>query len=35
MKALLVIDVQKSYMTKYKTDLLEKINRQIDEAKKK
>lgn len=34
MKALLVIDVQKSYMTKYKTDLLAEINRQLDEAKK-
>ena len=34
MKALLVIDVQKSYMIKYKIDLLEKINRQIYEAQK-
>ena len=34
MKALLIIDVQKSYMAKYQTDLLERINRQIDDARK-
>lgn len=34
MKALIIIDVQRSYMTKYKTDLLERINRQIDDAQK-
>lgn len=34
MKALLVIDVQKSYMLKYETDLLDRINRKIEEAKK-
>ena len=34
MKALLIIDVQKSYMAKYQTDLLERINRQIDDALK-
>lgn len=34
MNGLIVIDVQKSYMTKYETDLLERMNRQIDIAKK-
>ena len=34
MKALLIIDVQKSYMAKYQTNLLERINRQIDDARK-
>ena len=34
MNGLIVIDVQKSYMTKYETDLLERMNRQIDLAKK-
>lgn len=34
MNGLIVIDVQKSYMTKYETDLLGRMNRQIDIAKK-
>lgn len=35
MKALLVIDVQKSYLKKYEIDLLKRINKQIDAAQKK
>jgi len=34
MRALIVIDVQKSYMKKYETELLDRINRQIDIVQK-
>jgi|GEM_PF-6621761 len=34
MKALLVIDIQKSYISKYETDIVQKINERIIEAQK-
>lgn len=34
MKALIVIDVQKSYMTKYEADLLERINKTKEQLEK-
>ena len=34
MKALLVIDIQKSYVTKYETDIVQKINERIIESQK-
>ena len=34
MKALLVIDIQKSYITKYETDIVQRINERIMESKK-
>ena len=34
MKALLVIDIQKSYITKYETDLVQRINERIIESQK-
>lgn len=34
MKALLVIDIQKSYISKYETDIVQKINQRISEAQK-
>ena len=34
MRALLVIDIQKSYITKYETDIVQRINERIMESKK-
>lgn len=34
MKALLVIDIQKPYISKYETDIVQKINERIIEAQK-
>lgn len=34
MKALLVIDIQKSYIAKYETDIVQRINERIIEAQK-
>lgn len=34
MKALLVIDIQKSYITKYETDFVQRINERITESQK-
>ena len=34
MKALLVIDIQKSYVSKYENDIVQKINERIIEAQK-
>lgn len=34
MKALLVIDIQKSYISKYESDLVQKINERIIEVQK-
>ena len=34
MKALLVIDIQKSYITKYETDIVQRINERIIESQK-
>ena len=34
MKALLVIDIQKSYITKYETDIVQRINERIIDSQK-
>lgn len=34
MRALLVIDIQKSYITKYETDIVQRINDRIMESQK-
>lgn len=34
MKALLVIDIQKSYITKYETDIVQRINKRIVDSQK-
>ena len=34
MRALLIIDIQKSYITKYETDLVQRINERVMEALK-
>ena len=34
MKALLVIDIQKSYITKYETDIVRRINERIIDSQK-
>ena len=34
MKALLVIDIQKSYISRYETDMVQRINERIIEAQK-
>ena len=34
MKAVLVIDIQKSYITKYETDIVQRINERIMECQK-
>ena len=34
MRALLIIDIQKSYITKYETDIVQRINERIMESQK-